>query len=109
VMLLPFGADDLVAQRIYSGEATWTAAGQLAFVFIFDTTLVFFLLLFALNRLAATTVSTYLNLLPIFTAALAIAFGAEVLTVSMVLATVLVVGGIGLVTRPVRPREVVSR
>ncbi|WP_430742032.1 hypothetical protein [Shewanella mangrovi] len=45
---------------------------QLLFVLIFDGTLVYFLLLISLNRLRATTVSTYLNLLPIFTTVIAI-------------------------------------
>ncbi|MCB9613823.1 MAG: DMT family transporter [Sandaracinus sp.] len=101
LMVLPFGADDLLEQRIYGGEATWSALGQLGFVFVFDTTLVFFLLLFALHRLNATTVSTYLNLLPIFTSVIAIAIGAETPTLTMAVATVLVVGGVLLVTRPV--------
>ncbi|MFM2483262.1 DMT family transporter [Celerinatantimonas sp. YJH-8] len=103
IMLLPFGASELVAQRIYTAEVTHSAIFQLLFVLIFDGTLVYFLLLIALQRLRATTVSTYLNLLPIFTSVIAIFSGQSDLTVVKTIATALVVGGVWLVTRSAEP------
>ncbi len=50
-------------------------------------------------KLNATTVSTYLNLLPVFTSIIAIASGQEAFAMYKVLATILVVGGLCLVTR----------
>lgn len=105
LMLLPFGATELVAQRIYSSDVTPTAISQLLFVLIFDGTLVYFLLLISLNRLRATTVSTYLNLLPIFTTVIAIFSGQSDLTLAKALATLLVVGGVFLVTRSPEPTK----
>ncbi|MBR9793026.1 MAG: EamA family transporter [Gammaproteobacteria bacterium] len=99
LMLTPFGLYELASQPMYSGDATHTAILQLLFVLIFDGTIVYFLLLISLNRLKATTVSTYLNLLPVFTAVIAIASGQAELTIFSAIATLLVVGGVLIVTR----------
>lgn len=96
---LPIGLADLVQQPIFSADTAAVPIAQLAFVLIFDATLVFFLLLYALSALRTTTVSTYLNLLPVFTAVVATAQGQEAFTAYKILATVLVIGGVFMVTR----------
>jgi drug/metabolite transporter (DMT)-like permease len=98
ILLLPFGYAELGEQKIYSAEATATPIIQLLLILIFDTTLVYFLLLIALRNLKATTVSTYMNFLPVFTSVLAVISGQEMFTVTKILAVVLVVGGVSLVT-----------
>lgn len=99
-MLLPFGYGELFAQPLFvSATVPFSAIAQLLFVFIFDTTIVYFLLLIALNRLRATTVSTYLNLLPVFTSVIAVFSGLDGFAFYKLLATGLVVTGLFLVTR----------
>lgn len=98
ILLLPFGYAELAEQKIYSAEVTATPIIQLLLILIFDATLVYFLLLIALRNLKATTVSTYMNFLPVFTSVLAVISGLEIFTFSKVFAVALVVGGVSLVT-----------
>ncbi|MCB1084305.1 MAG: EamA family transporter [Simkania sp.] len=56
----------------------------------------------SLKKLKATTVSTDLNLLPVFTSIIAIASKQEEFALYKVLATLLVVGGLFLVTRSIK-------
>nr|WP_321453997.1 DMT family transporter [uncultured Carboxylicivirga sp.] len=99
ILLLPFGYKELMEQKIYSSSVTMVPIVQLLTILIFDATLVYFLLLIALRNLKATTVSTYMNFLPVFTSVLAVIGGQELFTLNKMLAIVLVIGGVTLVTR----------
>ncbi len=105
IMLLPFGFSELTEQRIYSSEVTLVPIFQLLTILIFDATLVYFLLIIALRNLKATTVSTYMNFLPVFTSVLAVMVGEESFTIYKVLAIVLVISGVSLVTLSNKPQE----
>lgn len=99
ILLFPFGYGELAEQKIYSAEVTAMPIIQLLLILIFDATLVYFLLLIALRNLKATTVSTYMNFLPVFTSILAVMSGQEMLDFPKVIAVILVVSGVSLVTR----------
>lgn len=99
IVLLPFGAPELGSQKIFSPETSMTPILQLLFVLLFDGTLSFFLLLFGLNKLRATTVGTYMNLLPVMSSVIAILSRQDVFSWAQIPATALVVGGVCLVTR----------
>ena len=105
IILMPFGFSELIEQKIYSSSVTMVPIIQLLAILIFDATLVYFLLLIALRNLKATTVSTYMNFLPIFTSVLAVIGGQELFTLNKMLAIVLVIGGVTLVTRSNSPSK----
>ncbi len=99
IMLLPFGFSELSEQKIYTSSVTLIPVVQLLTILIFDATLVYFLLIISLRNLKATTVSTYMNFLPVFTSVLAVIGGQELFTLNKLLAIVLVISGVTLVTR----------
>lgn len=99
VMLLPFAYSELGTQRIFSAETTTSALSQLAFALLFSTTLSYFLMSFALARLQATTISTYMNLQPITASVIAILVGQDILTWDKPIAAALVLSGVYGVTK----------
>ena len=99
ILLMPLGFSELLNQKIYTSSVTLTPIFQLLTILIFDATLVYFLLIISLRNLKATTVSTYMNFLPVFTSVLAVIGGQELFTLNKLLAIVLVISGVSLVTR----------
>ncbi len=99
IMLIPFGFSELLEQKIYTSSVTIMPVIQLLTILIFDATLVYFLLIISLRNLKATTVSTYMNFLPVFTSVLAVIGGQELFSINKLIAIVLVITGVTLVTR----------
>ncbi len=82
--------EGLDAQALYSSACTWQAAGATAFVVLLATVLGYFMIPYALQRINATTVSTYTNLQPVVASIVAFALGQAAFTWDKPVAGVLV-------------------
>ena len=100
LMVVPFGITTLPTETIYSSAVTTSAILQLAFALLLSTTLAFFLMPVALNKLKASTVSIYMNLQPIIASVAALIIGQDVFSWDKPLAAALVIAGVYLVTKP---------
>lgn len=89
------GADE---QMLYTSACTWQAAGATAFVVLLATVLGYFMIPYALQRINATTVSTYTNLQPVVASIVAFSIGQAMLTWDKPVAGVLVLLSAYLVT-----------
>ena len=89
------GADE---QMLYTSACTWQAAGATAFVVLLATVLGYFMIPYALQRINATTVSTYTNLQPVVASVVAFSIGQAMLTWDKPVAGVLVLLSAYLVT-----------
>lgn len=101
VVILPFAA-------VAGFAAPVTAAGylQLAYIVIFPSVLALILWNLAVRDIGPTQASVYLNLMPIFTVALAVTFGAR-LELPQIIGGCLVIAGVLVTSRaPINRREV---
>jgi drug/metabolite transporter (DMT)-like permease len=102
---LPMGAPELMHARIFSAESTWRDVLCLAYICIFATSLAYFLIPLGLKRLRPTTVSMYSNLQPIITSCIAIYLGQDRFSWDMLLAALMVMGGVIMVTQSKSRRD----
>jgi drug/metabolite transporter (DMT)-like permease len=97
VLLVPvvavLGAPGIVAGP--SAGAWW----GLAWIIVFPSALAYLFWNIAVGTLGASKTGVFLNLLPVFTAVIALAFG-DVLTVGQLVGGAVVLGGVYLTTRP---------
>ncbi|MER3389629.1 MAG: DMT family transporter [Microcella sp.] len=97
VMLVPvvavFGAPGIAAGP--SVAAWW----GLVWIMVFPSALAYLFWNIAVGTLGASKTGVFLNLLPVFTAVIALAFG-DVLTVGQLVGGAIVLGGVYLTTRP---------
>jgi len=92
--LLPLDSSEIFNQRIYSPESTVHALSLLSFALLFSTTLAFFLMPFALQKLEASTVSIFMNCQPIVASIVAIGVGQDTMTWTKSIAAILVLTGV---------------
>ena len=96
--LLPMMPSEYPRQIIYSGAASTSSIGLLAFALIFSTILAFFCMPFALKKLEAGTVSIFMNMQPIVASGVAIGVGQDSFSLCKGLAAMLVLSGVYLVS-----------
>ncbi len=96
--------EGLDTQTLYSADCTWQAASATAFVVLLATVLGYFMIPYALQRINATTVSTYTNLQPVVASIVAFALGQAVLTWDKPVAGVLVLLSAYIVTIDPKPK-----
>lgn len=96
VFVFPLG----IGQVIDAPWQTWTPTiyAETAFVVLATTFLAYLLNIFALQKLASTTVSIYIYLQPLVATLAALALGADVLTLRIVLAASLIFSGVYMVS-----------
>ena len=99
LIILPFGSGGVFQLPIFGAETEIPAIGLLVFSLIFSTLIAFFLMPVALGRLKASTVSIFMNLQPIAASVVAIIIGQDFFSWDKVLATLLVIGGVYMVTQ----------
>ena len=97
LMSLPFSARGLFSPDYAAipSNVRW----EIAYLIFFATFVAYFLIPFGQKRLRPTLVSMYTYLQPIIAAIISIWLGMDVLTWQKLLATVLIVGGVILVSR----------
>jgi drug/metabolite transporter (DMT)-like permease len=96
---LPMGLSDLVHAPIFSAEGSVRDLLCLAYICVFATGLAYFLIPLGLKRLRPTTVSMYSNLQPIIASCIAIYLGQDHFSWTMLIAALLVMGGVIMVTQ----------
>ena len=94
---LPFSAGELL--RIGSLEMPGKVAWEIGYLIFFATFVAYFLIPLAQQRLRPTLVSMYTYLQPIIAAVVSISSGMDSLTWQKILATILIVGGVIMVSR----------
>ncbi|MDR2414089.1 MAG: DMT family transporter [Odoribacteraceae bacterium] len=100
VMLLPFGARDLVNAPVFApGDGAREALLSLIYVLVGATFLAYLFIPMALKRIRPTTISMYNYLQPIVAGIAAIIVGQSILTWDKPVATLLIFTGVYLVTR----------
>lgn len=99
LLILPFSYEGLAGQKIYSSETSLMAISLLTFAILFSSTLAFFLMPLGLKRLEASTASIFMNLQPIVASAVAISLGQDSISWEIAIASILVLGGVYLVSR----------
>ena len=101
IVLLPFAA-----VSGFAAPLTMNGYLQLAYIVIFPSVLALILWNLAVRDIGPTQASVYLNLMPIFTVALAVAFGAQ-LELPQIIGGGLVIAGVLVTSRaPINRREV---
>jgi drug/metabolite transporter (DMT)-like permease len=102
---LPLGFTDLLHAPIFSGAGSVRDLLCLAYICIFATSVAYFLIPLGLKYLRPTTVSMYSNLQPIITSCIAIYLGQDRFSWDMLLAALLVMGGVIMVTQSKSRRD----
>jgi drug/metabolite transporter (DMT)-like permease len=102
-LLVPFGITDLPSQKIFQGDVPVIPIMQLGYALIFATAIGFLLMPVGLKRLKATTVSIYINFLPIVASIIAIIIGQDLFSWDKPIAAILVISGVIMVSR--KPSE----
>ena len=102
VMLVPVVAV-LGAPGIEAGPSAGAWWG-LVWIMVFPSALAYLFWNIAVGTLGASKTGVFLNLLPVFTAVIALAFG-DVLTIGQVVGGAVVLAGVYLTTRPGRDHE----
>jgi drug/metabolite transporter (DMT)-like permease len=102
---LPLGGPELMQARIFSAETSLRDVLCLAYICIFATSVAYFLIPLGLKRLRPTTVSMYSNLQPIITSCIAIYLGQDRFSWELVVAALLVMGGVIMVTQSKSRRD----
>ena len=97
LLSLPFSAAGLVSTDYAAipSNVRW----EIGYLIFFATFVAYFLIPFGQKRLRPTLVSMYTYLQPVIAAIISIWLGMDVLTWQKILATVLIVGGVILVSR----------
>jgi len=91
-LVMPFGYGDLV--RTNFSAFTFNAWGALFFVVVATTFLAYFLNTFALKALSSSTVSAYIYVQPFLATCFALLIGKDELTLTKVIAGVLIIAGV---------------
>ena len=99
IMLLPFGASDLLEAPVFTNGSTPGALFSLLYVLAGATFLAYLFIPVALKRIRPTTISMYNYLQPIVAGIAAIIVGQSILTWYKPVATALIFTGVYLVTR----------
>jgi drug/metabolite transporter (DMT)-like permease len=98
IVILPFGLPEIHTQAIYSSAVTINAVLELGFVLALATALAFFLMPVGEKRVKATVAAIYGNLQPIVATVVAIIVGQDMFNWYIPVATILIIGGVYVVT-----------
>ncbi len=107
MMVLPFGINQVL-------EVQWENLPgiiwfDIFFVVVFSTYLTYLLNLISMRVLSPTTVAVFIYLQPLFATVFAISLGKDYLTITKVLAGILVFGGVYLVTKKTKDNSTKSK
>lgn len=104
IIVLPFGFSEL--QEIQWQEMPINIYYKVGFIIVFTTFLTYLFNLFALTKLKPTTLSVFIYLQPVLASMYALFTNSDSLNMVQILATLLIFGGVYLVTKSNTPKQI---